>query len=111
MELTVLVLLVFGMLAYSFGALFGPWRPLTEEGTDTQRRIAVLEVEKTSNLQAIKDVDFERATGKLSDEDYEDLRSFYTRQAAESIQALKAFQSEQALEALQSEAGDDDPSS
>lgn len=97
MELPILIFLVAGMLVYSFCPLFEPWRPLTGTGGNDRRRIAALEMEKTGFLKAIKDVEFERATGKLSDADYEDLRTFYTRKAAEAMTTLETLRAEDDL--------------
>ncbi|MEW6489834.1 MAG: hypothetical protein AB1578_18240 [Thermodesulfobacteriota bacterium] len=94
MELPILIFLMAGLLVYSFYPLLGPWRPLVGSGGGDRRRIAALEMERTGFLKAIKDVDFERATGKLSDADYEDLRSFYTAKAAEAIAALETLRDE-----------------
>lgn len=59
-----------------------------------KRRLQALEQEKAASLRALKDLEFERATGKLSDEDYEELKDFYTRKAAESLHALEALKEE-----------------
>jgi hypothetical protein len=91
MELPILIFLVAGMLVYSFSPLFGPWRPLEGTGGDAGRRITALEMEKAGFLKAIKDVEFERATGKLSDADYEDLRAFYTRKVADAMTTLESL--------------------
>jgi hypothetical protein len=94
MELPILIFLVTGLLVYSFCPLFGPWRPLAGTGGDDLRRIAALEMEKNGFLKAIKDVEFERATGKLSDADYEDLRDFYTGKAAAALETLEDLRAE-----------------
>lgn len=67
-----------------------------ESGVDKERerRFRALEQDKIASLRALKDLEFERATGKLSDEDYEELKDFYTRKAAESLQALEALKEE-----------------
>jgi hypothetical protein len=96
MELPILIFLVAGLVVYSFYPLLGPWRPLVGSGGADRRRIAALEMEKTGALRAIKDVEFERATGKLSDADYEELRSFYTVKAAEALAALETLREEEA---------------
>lgn len=61
--------------------LFGgpPSEPAFEEPDDpeeTRRGIALI---------ALKEIDFDRATGKLSDADYEALKARYTHEAVEAI--------------------------
>ncbi len=68
--------------------LLQPSAPLVETGDDARRRVAALEQEKVSYLRALKDIEFERATGKIDEDDYEDLKGFYTRKAAEALEAL-----------------------
>ncbi len=69
-----------------------PADPLVAGREGRTRRIHALEQEKQNYLRAIRDVEFERATGKLSDRDYQDLRDYYTRKAAEAIRALEALE-------------------
>ncbi len=73
-------------------AFRAPRDPLVAERGDRIRRVQALEQEKQNYLRAIRDVEFERATGKLSDRDYQDLRDYYTRKAAEAIRALEALE-------------------
>ncbi len=95
MELPILFFLVAGMLVYSLSPLFGPRKSRSDEpGAELRRRIADLDAEKANTLRAIKDVEFERATGKLSDEDHEELHSLYTRKAAEILADLETLRNE-----------------
>ncbi len=41
-------------------------------------------------LAALKEIDFDRATGKLSDEDYESMKSRFTAEALEALKAVDA---------------------
>jgi hypothetical protein len=41
-------------------------------------------------LAALKEIDFDRATGKLSDEDYERMKTQFTAEALDAIQAADA---------------------
>ncbi len=41
-------------------------------------------------LAALKEIDFDRATGKLSDEDYEAMKSRFTAEALEALKAVDA---------------------
>ena len=49
------------------------------------------ETPKGVALTALKEIEFDRETGKLSDTDYEFLKSKYTRQALEALRAEKAW--------------------
>ena len=54
---------------------------------------------KVQALMALKEIEFDRATGKLSDEDYSSLKSKYS---AEALKAIKAEdQAEEAAEDVQ----------
>ena len=48
----------------------------SREPSDTERAV-----------EALREVEFDRATGKLSDEDYEALRTAYTAEAAQAMRA------------------------
>ena len=41
-------------------------------------------------LAALKEIDFDRATGKLSDEDYETMKSRFTAEALDALKAVDA---------------------
>lgn len=49
---------------------------------------------KVKALLALKEIDFDRATGKLSDTDYEQLRARYAAQAVAAIQSEDAAAAE-----------------
>jgi hypothetical protein len=49
-----------------------------------------LEREKTAALNAIREAQFDHAMGKLSEEDYASLRSFYERRALAALTELGA---------------------
>jgi hypothetical protein len=53
-----------------------------DEPTPVERR-------KLQALAALKEIEFDRATGKLSDADYSHLRDRYTREALEAIRAAE----------------------
>ena len=88
MALPIFFFAVAVLTVYALLPLFQPAEPLVETGDDARRRRAALEQEKVSYLRALKDIEFERATGKINDDDYEDLKGFYTRKAAEALEAL-----------------------
>ena len=50
---------------------------------------AALELRKTNAYAALKEAEFDRRTGKLSDEDYDALVARYRSQALEAIAALE----------------------
>jgi hypothetical protein len=77
------------LLAYTLQPVFRPAKPLMLEIDAQQRRREALEQEKKHNLKAIKDIDFELATGKISAADHETLRALYSLKAAEAIEAEK----------------------
>lgn len=82
LELVAAVLLGLIVLGLVLGPLFGPGRradpgwlePLDPE--ETRRGIALI---------ALKEIDFDRATGKLSDVDYETLKARYTGEALAAL--------------------------
>ena len=65
-----------------------PPEPLAEE--ETRRGIALL---------ALKEIEFDRATGKLSDADYEGLKEVYSKVALAAIEAEPAGDPEQLIAA------------
>ncbi|HEU5217263.1 MAG TPA: zinc ribbon domain-containing protein [Gemmatimonadales bacterium] len=65
-----------------------PPEPLAEE--ETRRGIALI---------ALKEIEFDRATGKLSDTDYESLKDRYSQEALAAIEAEPAADPEQLIAA------------
>lgn len=59
-----------------------------EEGRAASERVEVLEREKNAALLAIKEASFDRAMGKLSEEDYMSLRGFYEERALGALSEL-----------------------
>ena len=53
-----------------------------------------LEMQKNINLRALKDIQFERASGKINREDYLDLRNHYQRKAAQALNELEELDRE-----------------
>lgn len=51
-------------------------------------------------LAALKEIDFDQATGKLSDEDYARMKTQFTAEALDAIQAVDAGNSPTDVEAL-----------
>jgi len=81
-----LALLLIAMVAAAIAA------PLLVDGVDlavsVDPRIERLEREKNAALTAIREAQFDHAMGKLSEEDYDALRSFYERRALTALTAL-----------------------
>lgn len=66
--------------------------PLLDSGADVEasanRGVERLEREKNAALTAIREAQFDHAMGKLSEEDYASLRSFYERRALTALSEL-----------------------
>jgi hypothetical protein len=60
---------------------------LREPGADDQRALALAE-EKDRALAALKELEFDHRTGKLSDADYRELVGGYRRRAAAALRSL-----------------------
>ena len=61
---------------------------LEEPGSQEQERIA-LEEERDRALAALKELEFDHRTGKVSDDDYRTMVSPLRREAAEALKALE----------------------
>lgn len=84
----IFIILALTLLAYVCAPLLKGPQPLTFEGEDSARRRTALEQEKYNHLHALRDIEFERGIGKVSEADYRQLKELYTRQAAAAIAAL-----------------------
>jgi hypothetical protein len=58
--------------------------------TDDQRRRLALREERDLALQAIKELEIDRSTNHIGDQDYDELVAEYRAQAAKAIAALDA---------------------
>ncbi len=76
--------LAVGALAYVLGPILSGLRP----GALTVRR--AVEPSEASALEALREIEFDRATGKLSIEDYDALRARYAPRAVEELRAREA---------------------
>lgn len=87
-ELTVGTLLALAALSYVLYPMFtsaGNASVLSEE------RVSVASEEnRNSAVDALREIEFDRATGKLSDYDYDALKSSYTQQAVAVMRAGNA---------------------
>ncbi|PNU20481.1 hypothetical protein C2E25_07115 [Geothermobacter hydrogeniphilus] len=89
MEIATLLLISLLLMVYTLLPVFRPATPLVREQNPLERWRQALEQEKKTNLKAIRDIDFELATGKISAEDHEELRTLYSLRAADAIAAWK----------------------
>lgn len=64
----------------------------------SDKRAAMLD-EKHAVLRAIKDLEYERAVGKISDDDFTQLDAMYRARARETLRALETEDSAYVLEA------------
>ena len=94
MEIAIFIVICMALFVYTLWPSFLSAEPLAEEVDARQRRRQLLEQEKKNNLKAIKDIDFELATGKISTEDHEELKTLYSLKAAEAIEAEKRLEDE-----------------
>jgi hypothetical protein len=60
----------------------------TDGSVSSDRAVERLEREKNAALTAIREAQFDHAMGKLSEEDYAALRSFYERRAISALAEL-----------------------
>ncbi len=92
MELILILLLTLGGLFYIGYPLFSDeerWRISTRK---IPSRVEELKARKGLALSAIKELEFDYQTGKLSPEDYGSLRSRYEGEAVESMKLLDGLQ-------------------
>ena len=83
--------------------LFAVLRPLIWPPSPAEPVFEPVEQEETARgvaLLALKDIEFDRETGKLSDEDYRFLKEKYTAQAIEALRAEEGTGAPDDVEAL-----------
>ena len=84
-------------------ALWIVLQPLARPGTVVTRPDEPLEPEETPKgvaLTALKEIEFDRETGKLSDADYAELKQRYTEAAVQALRAETARSAATDLEAM-----------
>jgi hypothetical protein len=89
-----LVIISIALMVYTLWPSLQTAEPLVLDIDAKQRRRILLEQEKKNNLKAIKDIDFELATGKISVEDHEELKTLYSLKVADLIEAEKRMNDE-----------------
>ncbi len=97
LPLTIGTLLAITALAYVLQPLFAGLSPVPIRRLRTAREAAG--VAEQDAVVALREIEFDRATGKLSDGDYADLKSRYTAQALQAMRAGSAPVSADAIEA------------
>ncbi|WP_457575060.1 hypothetical protein [Desulfolithobacter sp.] len=68
------------------------WLGITDPGEERR----TLEAEKESYLRAMKDIEFEHASSKINDQDYQELRRHYGAGAARTIRRLEELENTEA---------------
>ena len=90
-------ILVTGALYYVATPLFGrkvQWVNAEDAGDE---KIRELQMKKMINLKALKDIEFELASGKINDEDYQELRAHYMRKVSGIMDRMEALAREKEL--------------
>ena len=80
------------LVALSFAA--SPFLSRREEWSEgkVNARLEKAKNEKEIFYQAIKDVDFEFAEGKLTEKDHDELRSYYKEKAIQTLQEIETIE-------------------
>ncbi len=68
----------------------GPIAPAPPDPSRIALGPAAAAVEGISAVEALREIEFDRATGKLSDDDYAELKATYTREALAEMRAAEA---------------------
>ena len=92
METTIIILLCFISAAFAASPFISGKREWITSKAD--KRLDKKITEKESFLQAIKDVEFEFAEGKLTEKDFHELRDFYKEKAIQTMKAIDALKSD-----------------
>ena len=92
METAIIILLCFISAAFAASPFISGKREWITSGAD--KRLDKREAEKESFLQAIKDVEFEFAEGKLTEKDFHETRDFYKEKAIQTMKAIDTLKSD-----------------
>jgi hypothetical protein len=87
-EITAALLLAAAVCWAVLGPLFGPAPTVRANPLDSL--VDPLETPKGRALAALREIEFDRATGKLSDADYEELTARYSAEALQHLRAEEA---------------------
>ena len=96
LALLVGTILAVGALAYVLFPLLAGTMPARPVRASIRRSVATPEHEA---VVALREIEFDRATGKLSDADYAELKSRYTERALQALRTSTAATPEDAAEA------------
>ena len=90
METAIITLLAIICVAF----IVSPFLTKREEWkiVSLNKKLEKLKNEKEIFYQAIKDVDFECAEGKLTDKDHQELRDYYKEKAIQTVKQIEALQ-------------------
>ncbi len=94
MEIAILLIISLVLMAYTLLPVLRPAKTLIQDESVQDQQFMILEQEKKNNLQAIRDIDFELATGKISPDDHQELRTLFSLKAADAMAAQKNLQAE-----------------
>ncbi|HEY0780435.1 MAG TPA: zinc ribbon domain-containing protein [Gemmatirosa sp.] len=83
-----------------------PLAPLPADPSRVALGPAAAAAEGISAVEALREIEFDRATGKLSDDDYAELKAMYTREALAELRAADAGVSITAPDASEVDAAD-----
>ncbi len=97
LALVVGTILAVGALAYVLLPLFGATMPAVRRRVPAARGKSGAEEHEA--VVALREIEFDRVTGKLSDSDYDELRTRYTERALQALRASTAAASADAAEA------------
>ena len=84
-----MIALLLGTLLAVGALAFVLW-PLFDEGATAGPRATGRTPRREDAIEALREIEFDRATGKLSDDDYASLKSTYTTQALAELRAKDA---------------------
>lgn len=101
--IVIVFLLAAGVLAFVIAPLLRSDAAVAELRTDTTGKRRDLQARHAMVLSSLKDLEEDRATGKLDDADYEDLRSRLTSQAVELLRDLDDADPERPAEPVTTE--------
>lgn len=91
-------IIIFCLIAIAFAA-----SPFIQKGQEWGEELSASDLEKMKSekelyYQAIKDVDFEFAEGKLNEKDHDELRSYYKEKAIQTINAIDSIEKDKVSE-------------
>ena len=92
LPLAVGTVLVLGGLSLVLWPLINDGTPADLIPAPTQRRQGPAEEASDGAVAALREIEFDRATGKLSDSDYAELKSRYTKAALDELRAAEVVE-------------------